>query len=393
MIQGDQREEEVKILHLGDLHIGKKVNGYSMIENQRDVFEQIYRVIEEKKVETVLIAGDIYDRSVPSEEATETLDEFLSHLINTLQVRVIAISGNHDSPARLEFSRGILAKQGLHIVGEYNKLVNKVSVDNFDFYLMPFVTPATIRKKFGEVIEERELTVSTYDDTMKFITGEAVAQLDRDRVNIALYHGFVIGSGEKEEDIEREESVKPLAVGGKESVAEKYFLDFDYTALGHLHGNRRVKSERVRYSGSPIKYSFSERNQKKSLTVIDIDRDRFEVENIEIVDKYPMVEIKGTFDEVMEADIDSDAYLKVTLTETVLDAMNKLRTKYSQVMELGIEIATSDAVRKDHRSANIDKVPTDELFKDLAASVGVELDEEEVEKVREIVNEIIKGEG
>ncbi|GLI58155.1 nuclease SbcCD subunit D [Propionigenium maris DSM 9537] len=383
----------MKILHLGDLHIGKKVNGYSMIENQRDVFEQIYRVIEEKKVETVLIAGDIYDRSVPSEEATETLDEFLSHLINTLQVRVIAISGNHDSPARLEFSRGILAKQGLHIVGEYNKLVNKVSVDNFDFYLMPFVTPATIRKKFGEVIEERELTVSTYDDTMKFITGEAVAQLDRDRVNIALYHGFVIGSGEKEEDIEREESVKPLAVGGKESVAEKYFLDFDYTALGHLHGNRRVKSERVRYSGSPIKYSFSERNQKKSLTVIDIDRDRFEVENIEIVDKYPMVEIKGTFDEVMEADIDSDAYLKVTLTETVLDAMNKLRTKYSQVMELGIEIATSDAVRKDHRSANIDKVPTDELFKDLAASVGVELDEEEVEKVREIVNEIIKGEG
>lgn len=383
----------MKILHLGDLHIGKKVNGYSMIENQRDVFEQIYRVIEEKKVETVVIAGDIYDRSVPSEEATETLDEFLSHLINSLQVRVIAISGNHDSPARLEFSRGILAKQGLHIVGEYNKVVNKVSVDNFDFYLMPFVTPATIRKKFGEIIEERGLTVSTYDDTMKFITGEAVAQLDRDRVNIALYHGFVIGSGEKEEDIEREESVKPLAVGGKESVAEKYFLDFDYTALGHLHGNRRVKSERVRYSGSPIKYSFSERNQKKSLTVIDIDKDRFEIENIEIVDKYPMVEIKGTFDEVMEADIDRDAYLKVTLTESVLDAMNKLRTKYSQVMELGIEIATSEAVRKDHRSANIDKVPTDELFIDLAASVGVELDEGEVEKVRDIVNEIIEGEG
>ncbi len=383
----------MKILHLGDLHIGKKVNGYSMVENQRDVFEQIYRVIEEKNVETVLIAGDIYDRSVPSEEATETLDEFLSHLINILQVRVIAISGNHDSPSRLEFSRGILAKQGLHIVGEYNKLVNKVSVENFDFYLMPFVTPAAIRKKFGEVIEERGLTVSTYDDTMKFIAGEAVAQLDRDRVNIALYHGFVIGSGEKEEEVEREESVKPLAVGGKESVAEKYFLDFDYTALGHLHGNRRVKSERVRYSGSPIKYSFSERNQKKSLTVIDIDKDRFEIENIEIVDKYPMVEIKGTFDEVMEADIDRDAYLKVTLTETVLDAMNKLRTKYSQVMELGIEIATSEAVRKDHRSANIDKVPTDELFRDLAASVGVELDEGEVEKVRDIVNEIIEGEG
>jgi len=383
----------LKILHLGDLHIGKKVNGYSMIENQRDVFEQIYSVIEEKKVETVLIAGDIYDRSVPSEEATEILDEFLSHMINSLQVRVIAISGNHDSSARLEFSRGILAKQGLHIVGEYNRLVNKVSIDNFDFYLMPFVTPATIRKKFGEVIGERDLTVSTYDDTMKFITGEAVAQLDRSRVNIALYHGFVIGSGEKEEDIEKEESVKPLAVGGKESVAEKYFLDFDYTALGHLHGNRRVKSERVRYSGSPIKYSFSERNQRKSLTVIDIDKESFELENIEIKDKYPMVEIKGTFEEVMEADIDRDAYLKVTLTETVLDAMNKLRTKYSQVMELGIEIATSEAVRKDHRSANIDKVPIDELFIDLAASVGVVLDEVEVEKVRDIVDEIIEGEG
>ena len=391
--RGSRGRKRLKILHLGDLHIGKKVNGYSMIENQRDVFEQIYSVIEEKKVETVLIAGDIYDRSVPSEEATEILDEFLSHMINSLQVRVIAISGNHDSSARLEFSRGILAKQGLHIVGEYNRLVNKVSIDNFDFYLMPFVTPATIRKKFGEVIGERDLTVSTYDDTMKFITGEAVAQLDRSRVNIALYHGFVIGSGEKEEDIEKEESVKPLAVGGKESVAEKYFLDFDYTALGHLHGNRRVKSERVRYSGSPIKYSFSERNQRKSLTVIDIDKESFELENIEIKDKYPMVEIKGTFEEVMEADIDRDAYLKVTLTETVLDAMNKLRTKYSQVMELGIEIATSEAVRKDHRSANIDKVPIDELFIDLAASVGVVLDEVEVEKVRDIVDEIIEGEG
>jgi exonuclease SbcD len=378
----------MKIMHLGDLHIGKKVNGYSMIENQRDIFEQIYSVISEKKIETVLIAGDIYDRSVPSEESIQLLDDFLSHLINILCVNVIAISGNHDSPARLDFSRGILAKQGLHILGEYKELVNKISIDDFDFYLMPFVTPSAIRKKFETVIKERNLAISTYDNTMKFITGEAVKNLDKNKINIALYHGFVIGSGDDEKKIEREESVKVLAIGGKESVAEKYFLDFDYTALGHLHGNRKVKSERVRYAGSPIKYSFSEKNQKKSLTIIDIEKNKFDLEQVEIKDKYPMIELKGTFNEIMEAEIDSDAYLKITLTESVLDAMNKLRSKYSQIMELGIEIPTADSIDKDHSSKGIDKIPADELFVDLAASVGIEIDEEEMKQLRVVINEI-----
>ena len=380
----------MKIMHLGDLHIGKKVNGYSMIENQRDIFKQIYSVISKKKVETVLIAGDIYDRSVPSEESIQLLDDFLSHLINILCVNVIAISGNHDSPARLDFSRGILAKQGLHIIGEYKKLVNKISIDNFDFYLMPFVTPAVIRKKFDTVIRERELVISTYDDTMKFITAEAVKNLNTDRVNIALYHGFVIGSGDDEKEIEREESVKVLAIGGKESVAEKYFLDFDYTALGHLHGNRKVKSERVRYAGSPIKYSFSEKTQKKSLTIIDIEKNKFDLEQIEIKDKYPMIELKGTFNEIMDAEINSDAYLKITLTENVLDAMNKLRGKYSQIMELGIEIKSTDSIDKDHSSKEIQKIPADQLFLDLAGSVGIEVDTEEMKQLRDVINEIME---
>jgi len=377
-------------MHLGDLHIGKKVNGYSMIENQRDIFKQIYSVISKKKVETVLIAGDIYDRSVPSEESIQLLDDFLSHLINILCVNVIAISGNHDSPTRLDFSRGILAKQGLHIIGEYKKLVNKISIDNFDFYLMPFVTPSTIRKKFDTVIKERELVISTYDDTMKFITAEAVKNLNTDRVNIALYHGFVIGSGDDEKEIEREESVKVLAIGGKESVAENYFLDFDYTALGHLHGNRKVKSERVRYAGSPIKYSFSEKNQKKSLTIIDIEKNKFDLEQIEIKDKYPMIELKGTFNEIMDAEINSDAYLKITLTENVLDAMNKLRGKYSQIMELGIEISSTDSIDKDHSSKEIQKIPADQLFLDLAGSVGIEVDTEEMKQLRDVINEIME---
>lgn len=378
----------MKIMHLGDLHIGKKVNGYSMIENQRDIFEQIYSVISKYKVETVLIAGDIYDRSVPSEESIQLLDDFLSHLINILGVHVIAISGNHDSPARLDFSRGILAKQGLYILGEYKNLVNKISINNFDFYLMPFVTPAAIRKKFETVIKERELVISTYDDTMKFIAGEASKNLDRKKVNIALYHGFVIGSGDDEKEIEREDFVKVLAIGGKESVAERYFLDFDYTALGHLHGNRKVKSERVRYAGSPIKYSFSEKNQKKSLTVIDIDKDKFELEQIEIKDRYPMIELKGSFDEIMKADIDRDAYLKITLTESVLDAMNKLRSRYSQIMELGIEISAVDSIDKDHSSKEIHKIPADQLFEDLGHSVGIEIDREEMTQLRDVINEI-----
>ncbi|OQY42121.1 MAG: hypothetical protein B6227_03195 [Fusobacteriia bacterium 4572_74] len=147
----------MKILHLGDLHIGKKVNGYSMIEDQKYIFEQMYKLIEEKKIEIVLIAGDIYDRSIPSEEATELLDELLSTLINEHKVKVVAISGNHDSSTRLDFSSKILEKQGLYIVGEYKKLVNRVSIDEVDFYLMPYVDPSTLRRKYRDILEERDI--------------------------------------------------------------------------------------------------------------------------------------------------------------------------------------------------------------------------------------------
>jgi exonuclease SbcD len=383
--------EKMKILHLGDLHIGKKVNGYCMIENQKYVFEQMYKLIEEKEIETVLIAGDIYDRSIPSEESTELLDELLSNLINEHRVKVVAISGNHDSSTRLDFSSKILEKQGLHIVGEYKKLVNKVSIDDIDFYLMPYVDPSTLRRRYKDILEEKDIKMSTHDDAMKFITDEIKKEMDKDRINIALYHGFVVGGGQSAEEIEKEDSVKVLSVGGKEAVKEDYFLDFDYTALGHLHGCRRVKSEKVRYSGSPIKYSFSEINQDKKFLIIDIEKNKLKIDDTNIIkQKYEMVKLNGTLEEVLKADIPKDAYLKVILTEQTLDAMNKLRVKFSQVMELQINIATDEAKKRKYTTQEINEKTPDVLFKELAESVGVTLEANESEVLESVIDELIK---
>lgn len=383
----------MKILHLGDLHIGKKVNGYSMIENQKYVFEQIYKLIEENRIETVLIAGDIYDRSVPSEEATELLDEIFSTLINILKVNVVAISGNHDSSTRLDFSNGILAKQGLHILGEYKKLVNKVSIEDVDFYLMPYIDPSTMRRRYRNVLEEREIAISTHDDVMRFLTDEIKKEMDKKKINVALYHGFVIGGEERADEIEREESVKILSVGGKEAVKEEYFLDFDYTALGHLHGCRKVKSEKVRYSGSPVKYSFSEVNQEKKLLIVDVTKDKLDIDDSRVIEqKYDMVEVKGTLEEILKADVKRDSYLKVILTEQTLDAMNKLRERYNQVMELQISISTGEAKKRKYTAAQINKKGPDKLFEELAESVGVTLATDEVEVLEKVIDSII-GEG
>lgn len=378
------------ILHLADLHIGKKVNGYSMLENQKYLFEQIYEVIKTKKIEVVLIAGDIYDRSIPSEDAIEVFDDFISELVNNLKIKVIAISGNHDSAKRLEFSKKILSNQGFHILGEYTEIVNKVSIENIDFYLMPFVTPTTIRSRFNDKLIEKQLEIKTFDDTMKFITDEINSEMNLEKINIALYHGFVIGSGEDFEVYEKEESVKILSVGGKESVSDRHFKNFDYTALGHLHGNRKVSTENIRYCGSPIKYSFSEKNQKKVLTLVHIDDTKnLNLEFIDLDEKFPMIELRGTLEEVLEKDIPIDAYLKIILTEHVTDAMNKLRNKYSQIMELEFEIKGTSAVKTEFDTLRIKETKPDELFEKFALSVGIHLDLEDKKEVEEIMNDLI----
>lgn len=386
------KEKFMTLLHLADLHIGKKVNGYPMLDNQRYLFEQIYETIRERKVDVVMIAGDIYDRSIPSEEAIELFDSFISELINILKVKVVAISGNHDSATRLEFSKRILANQGFHVLGEYKEIVNRVSIGDIDFYLMPFVTPTVIRSRFRDILEEREIEIKTFDDTMRFITDEIYKEMDSDRINVALYHGFVVGGGIDVEKCEREESVKILAVGGKESVSDSYFMKFDYTALGHLHGNRRVSSEFIRYCGSPIKYSFSEKNQSKVLTLVHIDEKReIKLEFVELRERFPMLEVRGTIEEVLGMDIPTDAYLKIVLTEHTIDAMNRLRNKYSQIMELEFDITTGEAVRTEMGSGQLKNIRPDELFETFAKTVGIDLDSEDKNEVEKILNKIIGG--
>jgi len=227
---------------------------------------------------------------------------------------------------------------------------------------------------------------------MKFLTDEIKKEIDKDKINIALYHGFVIGKNEDPEKIEKEDSVKVLSVGGKEAVKEEYFLDFDYTALGHLHGSRKVKSDKVRYSGSPIKYSFSEIDQNKKFLIIDIDKDKLIIDDTNIIkQKYEMVELTGTLKEVLKADIPKDAYLKIILTEQTLDAMNKLRVEYSQIMELQINIATNESIKRKYTSQDINKKNPLVLFTELSESVGVTLEEDESKVLEEVIDSLVGG--
>ncbi|MCX5773908.1 MAG: exonuclease SbcCD subunit D [Fusobacteria bacterium] len=376
----------MKLLHLADLHIGKKLNGHSLIEDQRAFFSQMYECVKVEQIDVIVIAGDIYDRSVPSEEATTLFDDVIYTLCVELKRKVVAIAGNHDSAVRLDFSRNLLARQGFYIIGEYRELVNMIEIEGVQFFFFPFVEPVTIREMYKSLLEAREETLSDYNETMKFIVESAYPLLDKHKKSVALFHGFVIGVGDT---LEREESVKALSVGGKEYVSVDIFAPFDYVALGHLHGARQVKREGCRYCGSPIKYSFSEKSQKKVLTVVEIGSD-INVKEVEIVEHRPMIEVRGSVSEILNSAISPQSYLKVTLTQYELDAMNRLRSKYENVLELGMDIVSVALSEREVQSSEIAKLSVVELFQHFSASVGIELEEAEthyLESVAERVGE------
>jgi len=377
----------MKLLHLADLHIGKKLNGHSLIEDQRAFFQEMYAVVKAEEIDVILIAGDIYDRSVPSEESTTLFDDVIHTLCVEMKRKVVAIAGNHDSAVRLDFSRNLLARQGFHIVGEYRELVNMIEIEGVQFFLFPFVEPVVIRERYKALLEAEGVSLSDYHETMKWIVSKSYPHMNANKKCVALFHGFVIGTGENPE---KEESVKALSVGGKEYVSEEIFAPFDYVALGHLHGARQVRRERFRYSGSPIKYSFSEKNQEKFFTIVEVGSE-IDVVQIPIVERIPMVEVRGNVTEILSMDIAPKSYLKVILTQYELDAMNRLRSKYENVLELGMDIKSLESSDKIIQSSEIGELSLVELFQHFTESVGVELDTIEQEYI-EMMSQGVLGE-
>lgn len=328
----------MKFLHLADLHLGKRVNGFSMLEDQAHILRQILAILDDEQPDGVLSAGDVYDKSVPSVEAVELLDGFLTEL-RTRGVPVLLISGNHDSPERLAFGGRVMDSCGIHISPVYDGALAPVTLhDEFGpvhVWLLPFVKPAHMRRWFPDA------DIESYTDAV----AEAVAHMDIDTAarNVLVTHQFVTGgarSGSEE-----------LSVGGTDNVDSGVFAPFDYVALGHLHGAQHIGRETIRYAGSPLKYSFSEARQHKSVTVVTLgEKGDVQVRTVALTPLRELREIRGSYDELTarsfyEHTTYRSDYLHLILTDEqdVFDAMSRLRTIYPYLMTLDYDNARTRA--------------------------------------------------
>ena len=319
----------MKLIHLSDLHLGKRVNEFSMLEDQQYILTEILRIMDEEQPDGALIAGDVYDKTVPSAEAVALLDDFLVRLAKR-DLQIFLISGNHDSPERMAFGGRLMEGSGVHLAPVYDGRVRPIPMTDaygtVNFYLLPFVKPAHVRRCFPE----REIT--TYTDALAAAI-EAMG-VDTNGRNVLVTHQFVTGAARCDSE--------ELSVGGTDNVDASVFDPFDYVALGHIHGPQRVGRETVRYCGTPLKYSFSEAGHQKSVTVVELEaKGSVSVRTVPLVPLRDLVELRGTYEELTfrgfyEGTSYQKDYVHITLTdeEDVPDAMRKLQIIYPNLMKL-----------------------------------------------------------
>lgn len=323
----------MKLIHLSDLHLGKRVNEFSMLEDQAFILQEILRIIDEEQPQAVLLAGDIYDKSVPSGEAVQLFDGFLWEL-SSRKLQVFVISGNHDSPERLSFGGRLMEGSGIHLSPVYSGKVEPVVLEDaygpVNVYLLPFLKPAHVRRYFPE--EE----IGTYTEAL----GKAVEALEihKEQRNVLVTHQFVTGASRSDSE--------EISVGGSDNVDASVFDDFDYVALGHIHGPQNIGSPRIRYCGTPLKYSFSEAGQQKSVTVAELkEKGTLEVTARPLTPLRDLREIRGSYLEVTAKSFyegrNREDYLHITLTdeEDVPDGAAKLRVIYPNLMRLDYDNA------------------------------------------------------
>lgn len=373
----------MKIMHLSDLHIGKKVNEYSMLQDQIYILKEILRIIDNEKVETVIIAGDVYDRSLPPNEALELFDEFLYQL-SSRNVNVFVISGNHDSPERISYGGRMMTENKIFLSHVYDGNVKPITLNDdygeVNFYLLPFVRPADIRRYFPDE------NIENYTDAVKVAIDNM--NVDFSERNILVTHQFVTGAELSESE--------DIIVGGTDNVSGEVFDGFDYVALGHIHREQTVGKDNIRYCGTPLKYSFSEAKNIKSVTILDFnDKGNIEYSKIPLTPFRDMREIRGTYYELtLKSSYEStntEDYLHITLTdeEDIPDAIGKLRSIYPNIMKLDYDnlrtrgSGTVDAIE------NIESKSPFELFSDLFKQQNnQDMSEEQEEIMRNLIDKI-----
>lgn len=374
----------MKIIHLADLHIGKRVNEFSMIDDQKYILNQILEIIDKEKPDAVIIAGDVYDKQVPSIEAVELLDSFISD-ISKRKTTTFIISGNHDSAERLAFGSTLMAMGKIYISPVYNGKISKYTLKNdfgsANFYLLPFVKPSHVKRFFPDE------KIESYTDAIKVVVDNL--KLDTSEINILIAHQFVTGASRTESE--------EISVGGLDNVDASVFEDFDYVALGHIHRPQKIGTERIRYCGTPLKYSFSEVNDTKSVSIIEINsKEDFNLRMIPLIPKRDMRKIRGTYEELTTKtsyeNTNTDDYIHVTLTDefNVADAIQKLRVIYKNIMKLEYDNMRT----RESRKINLDDMVIEnknplEIFSEFyKLQNNKEMNDEQKEIIKKIMEEV-----
>ncbi|MCL1792879.1 MAG: exonuclease SbcCD subunit D [Oscillospiraceae bacterium] len=375
----------MKFFHISDLHLGKRVNEFSMIENQSDILDKIAALAEENKPSAVLVAGDVYDKSMPTVEAMQLLDRFLVRLAK-LGIAVFMISGNHDSVERISFAAELLKQGNVHIAQSYDGNLSPVRLgDEFgciNIWMMPYLKPSSVRPFFPET------AIESYSDAVFAALGNI--ELDSEARNILVAHQFVTGA-------QLSEGSEELAVGGLENIDGSLFDRFDYVALGHIHRPQNIGRETMRYSGTPLKYSLSEANQQKSVAVVEMkNKGDISISQLLLAPLREMRKIRGKYGELMSRshylglDIEND-YFHVVLTDErdEPDALAKLRNVYKNIISFAYDNTRTRTDSVLEKIINLDTKKPAELFGDLfVAQNGRPMDAEQAEYVRGLFEKI-----
>jgi len=378
----------MKFIHTSDWHIGRQFHNVSLLEDQRHVLNQLIEHIEREAVDAVVIAGDIYDRSVPPAAAVELLDDVLNKICAELGIPVLLIPGNHDGAERLRFASRQLRQAGLHIVGELSQINQPVKIRGnsleVNFYGIPYNDPESVRNYFG-------VDVSTHDEAHRYLVEQIISSKSDDSPTILISHCFIDGCDESD-------SERPLSIGGADRISYEAFTAFDYVALGHLHSPQHKGEEHIRYSGSILKYSFSEQNQRKGITLVEMAANGMQsATHLPLHPLRDMRILEGELDTLLEqgkTDPQNEDYLLVRLTDkhALLDPMGKLRQVYPNVLH----IEKPGMLDMSDQPINRDKLKCGELkmFRDFFEQVhGQALTPEQDQAIKSTIAEIHKLEG
>lgn len=377
----------MKFLHLGDLHLGKSLFEFELKEDQKYILDQIIQVLVEKDIHHIVLAGDVYDKSIPAEWAVKLFDAFLNNLKEN-NIQAYIISGNHDSDERLNFGSSLFASNGIHIVSKFDGELKKVTVEDeygsVDVYLLPFVKASQVKHFYPDA------KIESYHDAVKTVIEKA--NIDTAKRNVLVSHQFV--AGKSDPTLSGSESLGVQNVGTIEKIGVDCFDDFDYVALGHIHSSQQVGREEVRYSGSLLKYSLSEANSVKRFPIVELkEKGKVDIELLEIKPKRDLRHIKGKMKDLLDPGNiqDVDDFIYVTLTDE--DMVNDVMATFQQFYPNTVKIDYENRHTKELDSISFDQVMENKSFSQLIQDFylqmyGSEISDEEMEIMKNIAKEV-----